>query len=88
MRIDDDSKEEFPMHLPMYSTFGEIAMFLSTTLPYNVQACELCRLLRIDKQSLTDILEINISDGRTILDNTLQVEYMVMFVFISFHSDI
>ncbi|KAK4750829.1 hypothetical protein SAY87_004311 [Trapa incisa] len=68
----DESKEEFPIHLPMYSTYGEIPMLLNTTLPYNVQAYELCKLLRIDKQSLTDILEMNIYDGRTIIDNTLQ----------------
>ncbi|OWM62656.1 hypothetical protein CDL15_Pgr019950 [Punica granatum] len=72
VRMEDDSKEEFPMHLPAYSTVGEIPIFSNTTLPYNVQACELCRLLRIDKQALTDILEMNFSDGRTILNIILE----------------
>jgi potassium channel len=31
--------------------------------------CELCRLLRLDKQSFTNILEIYFVDGRRILSN-------------------
>lgn len=35
---------------------GDVAIICNTPQPYTVRVCELCSLLRIDKQSLTSIL--------------------------------
>jgi CRP-like cAMP-binding protein len=59
--------------LPPNSSFGEISILCNIPQPYTVRVCELCRLLRIDKQSLSNILEIYFYDGRRILDNLLEV---------------
>ncbi|XP_039127338.1 potassium channel KOR1-like [Dioscorea cayenensis subsp. rotundata] len=54
------------------SSFGEIAILCNIPQPFTVRVCELCRLLRIDKQLFTNILEIYFVDGRTILSNLLE----------------
>lgn len=66
------------MNLPSYSTLGEIPLLCNTTLPYTVRACELCKLLRLSKQSFTEILEIYFSDGRIILNNLIEVIHVPM----------
>lgn len=55
------------------SSFGEIAILCNIPQPYSVRVCELCRLLRLDKQSFTNILEIYFVDGRKILSNLTDV---------------
>ncbi|XP_030541121.1 potassium channel SKOR-like isoform X2 [Rhodamnia argentea] len=69
---EDDKEEKFPLNLPSYGTLGEIPLLCNTTLPYAVQAGELCKLLRLSKQSFTEILEIYFSDGRIILNNLVE----------------
>lgn len=68
---DDETKESF-MPLQTYSSFGEISILCNIPQPYTVRVCELCRLLRLDRQSFTDILKIYFCDGRTILNNLLE----------------
>ncbi|CAL5442504.1 unnamed protein product [Camellia sinensis] len=74
-RSEDEETRESPLHLQTYKThssFGEISMLCNIPAPYAVRVCELSRLLRLDKKSLTDILEIYFFDGRIILNNVLE----------------
>ncbi|XP_051203927.1 potassium channel KOR1-like [Lolium perenne] len=67
--IGEDGQEETILMLEPDSSFGEIAILCNIPQPYSVRVCELCRLLRLDKQSFTNILEIYFVDGRKILSN-------------------
>ncbi|KAK3132094.1 hypothetical protein QOZ80_6AG0515690 [Eleusine coracana subsp. coracana] len=66
---EDNGQEETLLMLAPGSSFGEIAILCNIPQPYTVRVCELCRLLRLDKQSFTNILEIYFVDGRRILSN-------------------
>ena len=61
------------MHLQTNDSFGEIPLLCNTPQAYTVQVVELCRLVRLDKQSFINILEIYFSDGQIILNNLLEV---------------
>ncbi|GAB4831625.1 hypothetical protein Ancab_005637 [Ancistrocladus abbreviatus] len=67
----DGSEETISFH-ESNSSFGEISTLCNIPQPYTVRVCELCRLLRIDKQSLTNILEIYFNDGRKVFNNILE----------------
>ncbi|XP_058108353.1 potassium channel SKOR-like isoform X3 [Magnolia sinica] len=67
-----DGSDETVLFLEPNSSFGEIGILCNIPQPYTVRVRELCRLLRIDKQSFSNILEICFSDGRKILNNLLQ----------------
>ncbi|KAJ4960497.1 hypothetical protein NE237_020407 [Protea cynaroides] len=67
-----DASEETVSLLQPYSSFGEISILCNIPQPYTVQVRELCRLLRLDKQSFTNILQIYFFDGRTILGNLIE----------------
>eukprot|EP00257_Ricinus_communis_P028191 XP_025015605.1 potassium channel SKOR isoform X3 [Ricinus communis] len=69
---DNDETEESPMCLQTFSSFGEVSFFCNTPQPYTVRVRELCRVLRLDKQSFTEMLEIYFSDGRIILNNLVE----------------
>lgn len=70
--IGADGSEETVLPLQPNSSFGEISILCNIPQPYTVRVLELCRLLRLDKQSFTDILEIYFYDGRKILNNLLE----------------
>ncbi|KAK4776250.1 hypothetical protein SAY87_024211 [Trapa incisa] len=70
--IGEDGSEETLSLLEPNSSFGEVSILCNIPQPYTVRVCELARLLRLDKQSLTNILEIYFHDGRRILDNLLE----------------
>ncbi|KAJ7964450.1 Potassium channel SKOR [Quillaja saponaria] len=70
--IGEDGTEETVSLLEPGSSFGEISILCNIPQPYNVRVCELCRLLRLDKQSFTNILDIYFYDGRKILNNLLE----------------
>ncbi|KAF8723638.1 hypothetical protein HU200_021595 [Digitaria exilis] len=72
--IGEDGQEETLLMLEPESTFGEISILCNIPQPYTVRVCELCRLLRLDKQSFTNILEIYFVDGRRILSNLSEVQ--------------
>ncbi|XP_062107641.1 potassium channel SKOR isoform X2 [Humulus lupulus] len=72
--IGEDGSEETVSLLQPNSTFGEISILCNIPQPYTVRVCELCRLLRLDKQSFTNILDIYFYDGRKILNNLLEVK--------------
>ncbi|RVW81793.1 Potassium channel SKOR [Vitis vinifera] len=79
--IGADGSEETVLPLQPNSSFGEISILCNIPQPYTVRVLELCRLLRLDKQSFTDILEIYFYDGRRILNNLLE-EYFVLLHFL------
>ncbi|XP_021298262.1 potassium channel SKOR isoform X2 [Herrania umbratica] len=70
--IGEDGSEETVSLLQPNSSFGEISILCNIPQPYTVRVCELCRLLRLDKQSFSNILEIYFYDGRRILNNLLE----------------
>ncbi|EPS72922.1 hypothetical protein M569_01827, partial [Genlisea aurea] len=65
----DDGSEETVSILERSSTFGDISILCNIPQPYTIRVCELCRLLRIDKQSLSNVLAIYFRDGKTVLNN-------------------
>ncbi|XP_072953068.1 potassium channel KOR1-like isoform X1 [Typha angustifolia] len=70
--VGEDGCGETLLKLEPNSSFGETAILLNIPQPYTVHVCELCRLLRLDKQFFTNILEIFFVDGRTVLSNLSQ----------------
>ncbi|MQL96094.1 hypothetical protein Taro_028770 [Colocasia esculenta] len=70
--IGEDGLEETILKLEPDSSFGEVAILCSIPQPYTVRVCELSRVLRLDKQSFHDILQIYLFDGRTVFSNLLE----------------
>ncbi|PKA57201.1 Potassium channel KOR2 [Apostasia shenzhenica] len=70
--IREDGQEEMISELAPYEIFGEVAVLCNIPQPYTVRVCELCRLLRIEKQYLTGILQLYFKDGQQILSNLLK----------------
>ncbi|KAL0380266.1 UNVERIFIED_CONTAM: Potassium channel SKOR [Sesamum angustifolium] len=68
---DSNSKESLPS-IQTHSSIGEISVICNIPEPRTVHATELSKLLRIDKQALVEVIEIYLSDGRTILNNLLE----------------
>ncbi|KAL2317285.1 hypothetical protein Fmac_031161 [Flemingia macrophylla] len=68
----EDGTEETVSLLQPNSSFGEISILCNIPQPYTVRVCELSRLLRLDKQSFTNILDIYFYDGRKVLNNLLE----------------
>ncbi|KAJ0719404.1 putative cyclic nucleotide-binding domain, potassium channel, voltage-dependent, EAG/ELK/ERG [Helianthus annuus] len=68
----ENEAEKCVRTLEMYSSLNELSVLCNIPVPDTVRVAELSKLLRIDKQSLTDILEIHFADGRIILDNLLE----------------
>ncbi|KAH7529250.1 hypothetical protein FEM48_Zijuj05G0164600 [Ziziphus jujuba var. spinosa] len=64
--------EELHAHLGAFSSFGEVSFLCNSPQRYNVVVRELCRVLRIDKQSFIEILGIYFVDGRIVLNNLLE----------------
>lgn len=71
-----EKPEETVAELPPGSSFGEISVLCNIPQPCTVQVLQLCRLLRIDKQSFSSILDIYFYDGRKILNNLLDVIFV------------
>lgn len=71
-RGEDDELDKSSRRLQTYSSFGEVSFLCSTPQPYTVRVLDLCRVLRLDKQSFKDIVGIYFLDGRIILDNLLE----------------
>lgn len=67
-----DGSEETNSVLESNSSCGEISILCNIPQPYTVRVRELCRLLRVDKQSFTNILEIYFYDGRKIFNNLIE----------------
>ncbi|XP_031115860.1 potassium channel SKOR-like [Ipomoea triloba] len=72
--IGKDGTEETVALLEPNSSFGEVSILCNIPQPYTIRVCELSRLLRIDKQSFSNIVDIYFHDGRRILTNLLEVK--------------
>lgn len=71
--IGEDGTEETATLLQPHCSFGEISILCNIPQPYTVRVCELCRVLRLDKQSFTNILDIYFYDGKKVMGNLLEV---------------
>ncbi|KAL9233701.1 hypothetical protein vseg_008661 [Gypsophila vaccaria] len=70
--IGENGSEQTMAVLKPNNAFGQISIFCNVPQPYTVRVCELCRLLRIDKQSLSNILDIYFYDSKRIYNNLLE----------------
>ncbi|CAO2816405.1 unnamed protein product [Amaranthus hypochondriacus] len=70
--IGEHGSEQTISILERNSTFGQISIFCNIPQPSTVRVLELCRLLRIDKESLSNIIDIYFYDGKKIFDNLLE----------------
>lgn len=65
---------EEPVHCQLnHSSLGEMSVLCNIRVPYTVQARENSKLLRLDKQSILNLLDVYFSDGRFIINNLLEV---------------
>ncbi|BBH04205.1 STELAR K+ outward rectifier [Prunus dulcis] len=71
-RDEDNETEELLERLQTYSSFGEVSFLCNTPQPYAVRVRQLCRVLRLDKRSFREILEMHFLDGRIILNNLIE----------------
>ncbi|KAL5555901.1 hypothetical protein UlMin_038137 [Ulmus minor] len=67
-----DDEEKSYTDLRTYCSFGEVSFLCNTPQRYSIVVRELCRVLRVAKQSFMEILEIFFLDGRIILNNLLE----------------
>ncbi|CAL5391481.1 unnamed protein product [Camellia sinensis] len=67
-----DGSKETVSNLEPNNLIGEISILCNIPQPYTVQVCELCRIMLLDKQSFSNILDIYFHDGRRILINLLE----------------
>ncbi|KAJ0233440.1 Cyclic nucleotide-binding domain-containing protein [Hirschfeldia incana] len=67
-----DGTEEHVMFLGPHTSFGDISIICNISQPFTVRVCSLCHLLRLDKQSFSNILDIYFHDGRRILNNLME----------------
>lgn len=79
---DGDETEELCARLQTYSSFGEVSFLCNTPQRYTIVVRELCRVLRLDKQSFTEILKIYFLDGRIILNNLLEVISILFLLYV------
>nr|XP_043633868.1 potassium channel SKOR-like [Erigeron canadensis] len=68
----ENGSEETISVLKPHDSFGEVSILCNIAQPYTIQVQDLSRVLRLDKQSFTNILEIYFQDGQKILNNLLE----------------
>ncbi|KAF8714844.1 hypothetical protein HU200_027378 [Digitaria exilis] len=68
----EGGSEEIISELLPYDIVGDVAVVCNVPQLHTVRVCELCSVLRIDKQSLTSILQIYFKDSHQILSNLLK----------------
>ncbi|KAI5063905.1 hypothetical protein GOP47_0020575 [Adiantum capillus-veneris] len=70
--INLDGTEEIISNLEAESVFGAVAVLCSIPQPYTIRVVDLCKVLRLDKQVLFNIMRIYFADGRQVLTNILK----------------
>lgn len=64
---------EEPIHcLLNHSSLGEMSVLCNIRVPYTVQVRENSKLLRLDKQSFLNLLDVYFTDGRFIINNLVE----------------
>ena len=66
-------------NLEAESIFGEVSVLCGVPQPSTIRVCELCKVLRIDKENFFSIMEIYFTDGRRVLDNLLKVSLFPIY---------
>ncbi|CAN0907630.1 Potassium channel SKOR [Linum grandiflorum] len=66
----DDTHEL--IHLQTYNSFGEVSFLCNIPQPHTIRVRDLCKVLRLDKQSFKEIIEMFVHDARIILNNLLE----------------
>ncbi|XP_023735573.1 potassium channel SKOR [Lactuca sativa] len=67
--ICEDGSEEIVSVLKPHDSFGDVSILCNVSQSYTVRVRDLSRLLRIDKQSFSNILDIYFHDAQKILNN-------------------
>ncbi|KAG6385789.1 hypothetical protein SASPL_154670 [Salvia splendens] len=67
-----DGLEEIVSLLEPNSSFGDIPILCNIPPPYTVRVGEHCRLLRVNRQTFSNILEICFHDRRKVMTNLLE----------------
>lgn len=67
-----DGTEDLVELLEPHTSFGDISIICNISQPFTIRVRSLCHLLRLDKQSFSNILEIYFHDGRKILNNLME----------------
>ncbi|BBN01136.1 uncharacterized protein MPTK1_2g04950 [Marchantia polymorpha subsp. ruderalis] len=70
--VAEDGSEEVVAQLDAESICGEVGVLCNIPQPFTVRVVELCRLLRLDKNSFTHIVQIYFNDGRKLINNLLE----------------
>ncbi|KAJ7551923.1 hypothetical protein O6H91_06G034800 [Diphasiastrum complanatum] len=70
--ISEDGMEEIISKLEPQSVFGEITVLCNIPQPYTVRVCELCKVLRLDKQSFTNVMQMCFLDARQVTMNLVE----------------
>ncbi|KAK1586734.1 hypothetical protein Q3G72_005621 [Acer saccharum] len=68
----EDDEEKLLTHLHTYSSFGEVSFLCNTPQLLTIRVREICKVLRLDRQTFLKIIGIYFSDGRIILNNLLE----------------
>lgn len=71
--IHEDGKEEKIDLLETENVFGEVGVLCNMPQPFTVRVLELCKVLRLDKGSFNDIIQVYFNDGRIVIHNLLEV---------------
>ncbi|XP_074335783.1 potassium channel SKOR-like isoform X4 [Apium graveolens] len=67
--IDDQGAEEIVSLLKPSSLFGVVSILCNIPQPYTIRVRDLCRLLRLEKQLFSNILQIFVDDEQRIMTN-------------------
>nr|XP_043634848.1 potassium channel SKOR-like [Erigeron canadensis] len=67
--VHEGGRKETVSNLKTLDSFGDVSILKNIPQPYTVRVLDRCLLLRIDKQSFSNILNIYFHDKQKILDN-------------------
>ncbi|WOL01330.1 potassium channel KOR2-like isoform X2 [Canna indica] len=70
--VGEDGSEELIAEHTTYDALGDASVLCNIPQPCTVRVCELCRILRIEKQSLANISQLYFKDGNQMLINSLK----------------
>lgn len=81
--VADDCESSVLSQLGEHSVFGEVAVLCNVPQPNTVRVTQLCKLLRLDKESFTSLLQLYFLDSRQIIKNLLGVIPCFRFKYLS-----
>lgn len=72
--IGDHGAEETVSLLKPSNLFGVVSILCNIPQPYTIRVRDLCRLLRLEKQLFSNILQIFVDDEQRIITNIREVD--------------